>query len=93
MSCPVHGFFAQCKCGYARFHRLSCATACVYLVALCLVACGAFTPAPCSATDVEMAAKAADCVARVGVACKGIPLDEPCPFEEECKAYSRERCK
>jgi hypothetical protein len=40
-----------------------------------------------------MAAKAADCVARVGVACKGIPADEPCPFEEECKAYSRERCK
>ncbi len=89
MSCRVHGPFARCECGYARFF------AGLAVLGLVLTSCGLLaTPAePCSSKDAQMAAKAADCVARVGAACKGIPLDEPCPFEEECRAYSAERCK
>jgi hypothetical protein len=81
MRCPVHWSYA-CRCGYAL------ALSFVSLV----VACSS-NPGPCSATDVVLIANEAQCLAQVAERCRGIPLDEPCPFEEDCKAFTRERCK
>jgi hypothetical protein len=78
--CAVHGWDAPCRCGYA-----------VALAALAL-ACSS-SPAPCSPSDLDLTIDEAHCLAQVKARCTGIPLDEPCPFEEDCKARTRERCK
>jgi hypothetical protein len=62
------------------------------LAALVLSACVP-DAGPCSASDVALLADEAQCIARVKAECSGVPLDEPCPFEEDCKARTRERCK
>ncbi len=64
--CPVHGYFAPCRCGYA-----------VGLAALALVGCGllpakAAEPDPCSAEIVKLEA-ARD--AEVLAACAGQSFD------------------
>lgn len=57
-----------------------------------LVACGP-RPVTCSERDAALLANEAQCLARVKIECAGIPVDEPCQFEDECKAFTRERCK
>jgi hypothetical protein len=57
-----------------------------------LIACGP-RPATCSERDAALLAREATCVARVKTECAGIPIDEPCPFEDSCNAFVRERCK
>jgi hypothetical protein len=86
MRCPVHWSY-DCRCGYARTLALSFAG----VVIACVPASPA--PAPCVGADVELLAHEASCLAQVKERCAGIPLDEPCPFEEDCKAFTRERCK
>jgi hypothetical protein len=83
MWCPVH-HAAPCRCGYARAPRL--------LVALALLVGCSSTPAPCSLTDAQLIMHEAACLANVGAACADVPADEPCPFEEDCKRFTRERC-
>jgi hypothetical protein len=61
-------------------------------ISLALGACSA-KPEPCSASDVVGLADEAQCLARVGKMCAGIPANEPCPFEDECVARAKERCK
>ncbi len=79
--CAVHGWDAPCRCGYA-----------LGLAALLAVACGP-RPDVCSEKDATLIANEAACLAQVKARCAGIPLDEPCPFEDECNAFTRERCK
>jgi hypothetical protein len=86
MSCPVHGPFSTCRCGYARKSSWA-------LLCLVLGACSAGAPEPCSASDVAGLADEAQCLARVGKMCAGVPANEPCPFEDECVARAKERCK
>lgn len=59
-----------------------------------LIACSsAPAPKPCAPDDYVLAAHEADCLARVKDECAGIPADQSCPFEDACKAFTRERCK
>jgi hypothetical protein len=58
-----------------------------------LIACSSAAPAPCTPRDVQLTAHEADCLLRVKDECAGIPADQPCPFEDACKAFTRERCK
>jgi hypothetical protein len=84
MWCPVH-FSGGCSCRWARAPRL--------LVALALlVGCAAAPSGPCSLTDAQLIMHEAACLANVGAVCADVPADEPCPFEEDCKRYTRERC-
>lgn len=85
--CPVHGWGAACRCGYARRARMTIALACAVLAA-----CGP-RPDVCSEKDATLIVNEASCLAQVKARCAGIPLNEPCPFEEECKAFTRERCR
>ncbi len=73
MGCPAHGYFAPCRCGYA-----------IALAAL-LIGC-APAKGPCVPVSAPTAITMADCLVHVKAECAGIPLDEPCPFEEDCKA-------
>jgi hypothetical protein len=91
--CAVHGVDAPCRCGYALFKQTSWAGACVGIALVVLTACGAFGPEPCAPSDTALIVNEASCLAQVKARCAGIPLDEPCPFEEDCKAFTRERCK
>lgn len=50
-------------------------------------------PEPCTPSDVSLISHEADCLARVAKECAGIPLDQPCAFEDACKSHTRERCK
>jgi hypothetical protein len=80
--CAVHGWDAPCRCGYA-----------LGLAALVLAAgCGP-RPDVCSENDAALIVNEASCLAQVKARCAGIPLNEPCPFEEDCKAFTRERCQ
>jgi hypothetical protein len=63
-----------------------------FAVVVLLVACGP-RPDVCSERDGKLLVNEAQCLARVKTECAGIPLDEPCPFEEDCKTFTRERCK
>jgi hypothetical protein len=83
--CPVHGWASGCRCGYAILPALAFAVA---VVAGCVEQAG-----PCSAADAAGLADEAQCLARVGKMCAGIPANEPCPFEDECVARAKERCK
>lgn len=78
--CAVHGWAAPCRCGYAIG------------LALVLAACGP-RPDVCSERDAPLIVNEASCLAQVKARCAGVPLDEPCPYEEECKTFTRERCK
>lgn len=91
--CAVHGWAEPCKCGYAV--GLAVGLAAFVLGSALSLGCSLFAsaPEPCSASDVSLLADEAQCLARVKAECKGVPLDEPCPFEEDCKARTRERCK
>lgn len=86
--CPVHGWDAPCRCGYAVSKTGG-------LIALALALATACGPRPdvCSEKDAELIVHEAACLAQVKARCAGIPLDEPCPFEEDCVAFTRERCK
>lgn len=57
-----------------------------------VLACGP-RPSTCSERDAELLTHEAVCLAQVKTKCAGIPADEPCPFEEDCKKFTRERCK
>lgn len=57
-----------------------------------VVACGP-RPAVCTERDAALIATEVDCLARVKSECAGIPLDKPCPFEDECNRKVQERCK
>lgn len=63
------------------------------LFGVLLLACSSSARGPCTVRDVELMAHEANCLAYVGEQCADIPLDQPCPYEEQCKAYVRERCK
>jgi hypothetical protein len=83
--CRVHGL-ARCECGYARgFIALG-------LLGVVLTACG-LRPDVCSERDAALVVNEASCLAQVKARCAGVPLDEPCTFEEECKAFTRGRCR
>ncbi len=84
MWCPVH-HVSGCVCQYARVPKLLALS-----LAAVLVACGG---KPCTPSDLPLTAHEADCLARVQAECAGIPLDQPCAFEEQCLSYTRERCK
>lgn len=64
----------------------------VAAIAAGLLACGP-RPDVCSERDATLIANEAACLAQAHSKCAGIPLDEPCPFENECAAFTRERCK
>jgi len=87
MFCPVH-FSRGCDCRWARRPRLLP----IAIVLTSIVACGP-RPDVCSERDAQLMVNEAQCLARVKTECAGIPLDQPCPFEEECKRFTRERCK
>lgn len=57
-----------------------------------LLACGP-RPDVCSERDAALLAREADCLARVKSECAGIPIDEPCAFEDACNAFVSERCQ
>ncbi len=92
MGCPIHGSVADCRCGYAATHRqapsareaaLVLGLPVLGLAALLVWSCAG--KPPCSPVNTPTALTMADCLARVAVECRGIPLGEPCPFEESCK--------
>ena len=91
MSCRVHGPFARCECGYARGFAMLGA------LGLVLTACGLWGCGPrpdvCSERDATLIVHEAACLAQVKARCADVPLDEPCPFEDECNAFTAERCK
>lgn len=94
MTCPVHGAGAGCKCGYAvRWAAYSFTTLLIgAALGSALASCGP-RPDVCSEKDATLLVNEASCLTQVKARCAGVPLDEPCPFEEECKTFTRERCK
>ena len=92
-----HPHFCDCdRClnGHATAKkRASAPTMLALTFAAAVIACSGARPATCSERDAALLANEAACLARVKVECAGIPLDEPCPFEDSCKAFTRERCK
>lgn len=95
MWCPVH-FRYGCDC---RVARQSPVLVCLAAYALAVTACTALScsssprPSTCSERDAGLLARETECLMRVGHECAEIPADQPCPFEDECKAWVRERCK
>jgi hypothetical protein len=86
--CAVHGGDAPCRCGYAVGQRAGMSLVAALFVVSCVP-----EAEPCSPSDLSLTIDEAHCLAQVKARCTGIPLDEPCPFEEDCKARTRERCK
>ncbi len=84
--CAVHGWDAPCRCGYAV------GLAAFVLGSAVSLCCGP-RPDVCSEKDATLIVNEASCLAQIKTRCAGIPLDEPCPFEEDCKDFTRGRCK
>lgn len=89
MGCQVQGYFAPCQCGCARAACLLATLGGLILAG----ACSSARPAVCSERDAGLILNEAQCLALVGERCAEVPADKPCAFEEECKGFTRERCK
>lgn len=61
------------------------------LLAFCVFCGCASQPAPCSAGDAVMAAKALECRSHAKAECAGMP-DNECPVVAECDAWVEARC-